>query len=169
MWILWKMRFWNCEFSEKLDFQNVIFLDKMRIFAPVFFPYLSARMNMDPLWSRQVPLLLIWFLEIFKGCGNPEWYQVPSQLGGNWHCCCGVVKPILINAKHMTARLRKLSMFSCAQLSPEIDSLKASYKKALQVPVNKVVNQRQVSTSTLLLFFFLAPFLKDRREGKNRQ
>ena len=49
-------------------------------------------------------------------------------------------------------------MFSGALLSPEIDSLKASYKKALQVPVNKVVNQRQVSTSTLLLFFFLAPF-----------
>ena len=114
-----------------MRFPKCYFLDKMRIFAPVFFPYLSARMNMDPLWSRQVPLLLIWFLEIFKGCGNPEWYQVPSQLGGNWHCCCGVVKPILINAKHMTVRLSKLSMFSCfpSSSSPEIDSLKASYKK----------------------------------------
>ena len=26
MWILWKMRFLNCEFCEKLDFENVIFL-----------------------------------------------------------------------------------------------------------------------------------------------
>ena len=56
MWILWKMRFWKCEFIQKWDFQNVNFvkneifkmwilwkmrfskyefLDKLRIFAPV--------------------------------------------------------------------------------------------------------------------------------------
>ena len=122
--------------------------------------YLSASMNMDPLCCRQVPLLLIWFLEILRGCGNPEWYQVPSQLCGNWHCCCGVVKPILINAKHMTVRLSKLSMFSCfpSSSSPEIDSLKASYKKSTSSPALslsiKVVNQRQVSTSTLYFFYF---------------
>ena len=43
MWILWKMRFQNCEFCEKWDFRKVKklgfsiceFLDKMWIFAPV--------------------------------------------------------------------------------------------------------------------------------------
>ena len=126
--------------------------------------YLSASMNMDPLCCRQVPLLLIWFLEILRGCGNPEWYQVPSQLCGNWHCCCGVVKPILINAKHMTVRLSKLSMFSCfpSSSSPEIDSLKASYKKKstfCSFPVNKSCQSKTSVHFHPILFLFLHPEL----------
>ena len=125
--------------------------------------YLSASMNMDPLCCRQVPLLLIWFLEILRGCGNPEWYQVPSQLCGNWHCCCGVVKPILINAKHMTVRLSKLSMFSCfpSSSSPEIDSLKASYKKSTfcSFPVNKSCQSKTSVHFHPILFLFLHPEL----------
>lgn len=64
--------------------------------------YLSAMMNMDPLCCRHVPLLLMWFLEMLRGCGNPEWYHVPCQLNGNRHWPAddgNVVKPILINAK----------------------------------------------------------------------
>ena len=44
--------------------------------------------NIDPLCWTQVPLLLIWLLDILRGCGNPEWYQVPSQDVGNWQSLC---------------------------------------------------------------------------------
>ena len=27
IWILWKMRLWNCEFCEKWDFENVLFVN----------------------------------------------------------------------------------------------------------------------------------------------
>ena len=60
-------------------------------------------MNIDPLCCKQVPLLLMWLVEMLRGWGKPEWYQVPCQVAGNWHCCCAccgtVVKPTLINAK----------------------------------------------------------------------
>ena len=66
-------------------------------------PYLSAMMNIDPLCCKQVPLLLMWLVEMLRGWGKPEWYQVPCQVAGNWHSCCAccgtVVKPTLINAK----------------------------------------------------------------------
>ena len=59
--------------------------------------YLSTMINMDPDCWTQVPLLLMCLAEILRGCGNPEWYQVPSQVDGNWQsfgCFCGVVNPM---------------------------------------------------------------------------
>ena len=64
-WILWKMRFWKCEFCEKWDFKIVNFgkienfkmwfLDKMRIFATVYwdtFPslFLESK-NIGKYWT----------------------------------------------------------------------------------------------------------------------
>ena len=85
--------------STRLPFNIIAFL----YFCQNTKIYLSAMMNIDPLCCKHVPLLLMWFLEMFKGCGNPEWYQVPCQLAGNWHCFDDnegtVVIPTLINAR----------------------------------------------------------------------
>ena len=29
-WVLWKMRFWNCEIGEKWDFKNVNFVENVK-------------------------------------------------------------------------------------------------------------------------------------------
>ena len=42
MWILWKMRFWKCEFCEKwMRFKKCFSLDKNWIFGPVWYTYFS--------------------------------------------------------------------------------------------------------------------------------
>ena len=64
----------------------------------------------------------------------------------------------------MTVRLSKLSMFSCfpSSSSPEIDSLKASYKKKstfCSFPVNKSCQSKTSVHFHPILFLFLHPEL----------
>ena len=61
MWILWKMRFWKCEFCEKWDFQNVNFrinwgfLPQCASLEIVFFPCRS----MPNLFVRLLPAIFV--------------------------------------------------------------------------------------------------------------
>ena len=55
MWILWKMRFWKCEFSEKWDFETVDFL-KIEIFTMWFLNKLRGEIPSSMLWNYSIYL-----------------------------------------------------------------------------------------------------------------
>ena len=82
MWILWKMIFWKCEFWEKWDFVIVNFvknevlkmwilkkvrfskheiLDKLMIFAPVWYPYFLVKVIIIFIFISELELFFVTF------------------------------------------------------------------------------------------------------------
>ena len=122
MWILWKMRLWNCEFCEKWDFQNVTFwmnwgLLPQCVLRPKNTIGLHLMLDGDNssgklkpiLFSRQFISVSLFFFVSFSY--NVVWCAIFSELkvlaeGTRCAVCCYTVKMDLI-AKRLDHQLGK--------------------------------------------------------------
>ena len=73
MWILWKMRFWNCEFCEEWVFENAIFL-KIETFKMRFL--LKMRFSYCDFWNK------LWIFTPYIGL--PDEWLVDFQFASCW-------------------------------------------------------------------------------------
>ena len=88
MWILWKMRLWNCEFCEKWDFQNVNFWINWG-----FLPHCADRSEFSVWWRDSLTMTITmksskWkFLQKKNYLWFPwQWPLKKKNLSGHYVC-----------------------------------------------------------------------------------
>ena len=74
MWILWKMRFWKCEFCENLDFENVNFV-KIGNLEMLILPKWEAMIfEATPSVQNEDKIKKSWTLPISTSWSNSTWF-----------------------------------------------------------------------------------------------